>query len=47
MTIVEALVAHHDVLRRLYAQAETNPEVFEDFYQTPGHPSHHGGKIFL
>ncbi|HBH28694.1 MAG: hemerythrin domain-containing protein [Desulfofustis sp. PB-SRB1] len=31
MTIVEALVAHHDVLRRLYAQAETNPEVFEDF----------------
>ena len=31
MNIVNALVAHHDVLRRLYQQSENNPEVFEEF----------------
>lgn len=31
MNIVEALIAHHDVLRQLYRQAETNSQVFEEF----------------
>lgn len=31
MNVVEALTAHHTVLRNLYRQAETNPQVFEEF----------------
>lgn len=31
MNVVEALIAHHTVLRQLYRQAETNPQVFEEF----------------
>lgn len=33
MNVVEALIAHHTVLRNLYRQAETNPQVFEEFIQ--------------
>lgn len=33
MNVVEALIAHHTVLRQLYRQAETNPAVFEEFIQ--------------
>ena len=31
MNVVEALIAHHTVLRTLYRQAETIPLVFEEF----------------
>ncbi len=31
MNIVEALVAHHTVLRQLYEKAEANPDVFDEF----------------
>jgi hemerythrin-like domain-containing protein len=33
MNIVDALVGHHNVLRNLYRQSETDPEVFEQFMQ--------------
>ena len=31
MNVVEALIAHHTVLRQLYRQTETNPQFFEEF----------------
>jgi hemerythrin-like domain-containing protein len=31
MDVVDALVSHHGVLRQLYLQSETNPEIFEEF----------------
>jgi hypothetical protein len=31
MNVIDALVAHHGVLRQLYQQAESNPNVFEEF----------------
>ena len=31
MNIVDALVGHHDVLRNLYRQSETDPSMFEEF----------------
>ncbi|MGB3210419.1 MAG: hemerythrin domain-containing protein [Desulforhopalus sp.] len=31
MNVVEALIAHHTTLRQLYQQAETNPDLFEEF----------------
>ncbi|MCU0574325.1 MAG: hemerythrin domain-containing protein [Syntrophobacteraceae bacterium] len=30
MDVVDALVSHHGVLRQLYLQSETNPEIFEE-----------------
>lgn len=33
MNIIEALVEHHDTLRQLYQQAETNPDTFDTFIQ--------------
>jgi hypothetical protein len=31
MNVIDALVAHHGVLRQLYQQAESNPDVFDEF----------------
>ena len=31
MNVVEALIAHHDTLRQLYQQAESNPDGFDTF----------------
>jgi hypothetical protein len=31
MNVIDALVAHHGVLRQLYQQSETNPDVFDEF----------------
>lgn len=31
MNVIDALVAHHAILRQLYQQAETRPAVFDDF----------------
>lgn len=31
MNIVDALIAHHGVLRQLYQQSEANPDMFEEF----------------
>lgn len=33
MNVIESLIAHHDTLRRLYRQAETNPDMFDTFVQ--------------
>ncbi len=31
MDVIDALVSHHAILRQLYQQSETNPEVFDQF----------------
>jgi hemerythrin-like domain-containing protein len=31
MSVIDALVAHHAILRQLYQQSETNPDVFDEF----------------
>ena len=31
MDVIDALVSHHAVLRQLYQQSETNPDVFDQF----------------
>jgi len=31
MDVVDALVSHHAVLRQLYLQSETNPDMFDEF----------------
>jgi len=30
MNVIDALVAHHAILRQLYQQSETSPDVFND-----------------
>jgi len=31
MDVIDALVSHHAILRQLYQQSETNPDVFDQF----------------
>jgi hemerythrin-like domain-containing protein len=31
MDVIEALVSHHAILRQLYQQSETTPEIFDEF----------------
>ena len=34
MDVIDALVSHHAILRQLYQQSETNPDVFDEFLRS-------------